>query len=340
MKIGQLIMMGLKGSFLDPIERFLIEKEDIGSVLLFKRNIASYETLKNLILELRSLRTSSPLIIAVDREGGPVDRLKHLKEVCPWPNPSLLSKTLRFREIEKTSFFLHQELKDIGINMNLSPCLDILNEKSLVLKGRTVSKNTLKILSTAKAVIQGAKKAQVLSCAKHFPGHGSVQEDSHHTLPVDFRKAQHIHQTALPFKGALAEHVPALMMSHILYPSLDPENPASSSKKIIHYLLKKYMNFKGLILTDDIDMKAFQKPISKTIEKSLEAGIHIFISGQKFETTLQVLEQLKKESCKKDVEQRKKEVLNFKKQYSAFLSKNSCSPAASREWFEKIQKKF
>lgn len=139
--IGSCIMLGLKGETLTHQEKHFIESENIGAILLFKRNAQSYSALKELCKSLLLLKVSSPLVIAIDREGGVVDRLTDIPELIPWPNPSPLAQALSFKEIEHTSYLLHQKLKHFGINMNLSPCLDLSHPSSSILKDRTFPKN-------------------------------------------------------------------------------------------------------------------------------------------------------------------------------------------------------
>ena len=313
--IGSCIMLGLKGETLTHQEKRFIESEDIGAVLLFKRNAQSYPALKELCKSLLLLKISSPLIIAIDREGGVVDRLTDIPELVPWPNPSLLVHKLSLKEVEHTSYLLHQELKHFGINMNLSPCLDLSHSSSLVLKNRTISKNPFTVGLTGYAFIQGARRAGILSCAKHFPGHGGVCEDSHLTLPVDSSSYEKILHSIWPFRYAFAGQVQSSMLAHILYSALDSQRPASASDFIIQKLLRNKLQFSGLILTDDLDMKAVSQD-SCFAEKSLKAGAQMLICGNGMDTADRLLKELKKNK-KNDplIEQRKKEILHFKRKY-------------------------
>ena len=336
MNAGPLLMIGLEGEALTYQEKKIIQKENIGGVLLFKRNCQSYKALKELISELYSLRVSSPLIVAIDREGGVVDRLTQIKEFYPWPNPCVLSQHLTLQEIEKTSYYLHHELKHLRINMNFSPCLDVSNPQSQVLKGRTFSSNPARVCDVGGAVIQGGIRAGVLTCAKHFPGHGGVIEDSHETLPVDRRLKEAILASALPFRRAFAEHVPSVMVSHMLYPDLDLKNIAPFSSVILDQLLKKKWGFQGLVLTDDLEMKAvvnYEKV--ELAERALTAGAHMLISSKN--SFLEILEGFKNTSL---IQRRVQEVMSFKKKYCTILT-SSAPPLLERKyWFEKIEKRL
>ena len=343
MSFGSFIIMGLKGETLSSEEKKTIEQEDIGGVILFKRNLSSYLSSKALIQELKNLKTSArPLIISIDREGGVVDRLKHLKEFYPWPNPSAL-RFCNLWEIEQTSFYLHHELKHLGINMNWSPCLDVPIFKSEVLKGRAFSKNPLQVAQIGKSVVQGAHQAQVLTCAKHFPGHGGVYEDSHLVLPQDLRSRSRIlMDSVFPFLSLFSSKVSSVMLAHILYPSLDSQRIAPLSPFIIQNLLKKYLNFKGLIVSDDLEMKAVKNNINlQWMEQALKAGVHMFISGQSLEMTQKILSILKTFKKSALLKSRQKEIQDFKKKNLIYLTSPSPQLMPCRDaWFNKLEKKI
>ncbi len=336
MGAGPLLMIGLTGESLIYQEKKIIQKESIGGVLLFKRNCQSYKALKELISELYSLKVASPLIVAIDREGGVVDRLTQIKELYPWPNPSVLSCCLTLQELEKTSYYLHHELKHLRINMNLSPCLDVSNSRSQVLQGRTFSSNPMRVSDIGKSIIQGAKRAGVLTCAKHFPGHGGVAGDSHEMLPIDFRTEKQILASVLPFRRAFAEHVSSVMISHILYPALDLKNIALFSDVIVDQFLRKKMGFQGLILTDDLEMEAVSDYSKVELaEKSFKAGAQMLISSKN--SFLEILEGVGNTAL---IQRRIKEVMNFKKKYCTLLT-GSAPPLIERHaWFEEICKRL
>lgn len=332
MKMGSFLIIGLKGLFLSREEENLIEKEGIGGVILFERNCESYLQLKDLCLKLNRLKT--PLIIAVDREGPAVDRFKRIKKFYPWPHPSTLKN---LNQIEQSSYFLHQELKHIGVNMNLSPCLDILNKKSSVLNGRAFSSSPERTAIMGKAFIQGARRAGVLSCAKHFPGHGGVAEDSHQVLPIDSRSREKVMEFMLPFRQAISEKISGIMLAHILYPAID-SLIAPLSKKIVNHL--KNMNFSNLILTDDLDMGALHSySTGQFVSQSLQAGVHMMIIGQNSSKIFEILDYLKRtEGLRPVLELRNKEIMILKKKHLMYLRPSSFPPLHPKRsaWFEMI----
>ena len=316
-KIGLCLMIGLKGETLSVEEKKFIEKEEIGAILLFQRNCRSYKGAQELCRQLYSLKTSSPLIIAIDREGGVVDRFKAIPEFVRWPSADQLFQKCSLEEIKHIQFLLHQELKHIGVNMNLSPCLDLFREDSSVLKSRTFSKNPISVGQAGGACIEGARQAQVLSCAKHFPGHGGVSEDSHLEMPI--QSCPQIKESLLPFRMAQAHHVQSMMLSHILYSAFDSIFPASMSSTIIQQILKKNLGFSGLILTDDINMKAVSGYAPSVFaEKALKAGANMLICGEGCVDSILKLSQ--KKDIQSIIEKRVQEVLHFKKKYLYYLT--------------------
>ena len=304
-------MIGLQGPSLLYEERKLIEEENIGGVLLFGRNCLEYSQVKKLCLELLSLKQKEPLLIAIDREGPQVNRLRKIKKFLNWPAFSEIPESL----IEEASFFMHQELKHLGINLNLSPVLDISNKKSRLLEGRTLSRSPEKTGFKGQAIIRGALRAGVLPCVKHFPGHGGVSEDSHLTLPIDNRPRGKIMEHILPFRQAFASKAPSVMLSHILYKALDEKNPCPLSSKIIQNLLREELCFRGLILSDDLNMKAASH-LSPALfaEKALQAGVGMLIIGDNQNQARELLEFFK-EKASALIEKRGREMSEFKKKH-------------------------
>lgn len=339
---GSTLIIGLEGESLTPEEKKLIPQ--VGGVILFQKNCQSHKSLKNLCSEIKSIKTPTPLIISVDREGGTVDRLRKIDSVAQWPSFSSLEPCLSLKEIEKTSFLLHQELKYFGINMNFSPCVDISNPKSDVLKNRTFSSNPLRVMEVGEAIIRGAQRAQVLSCMKHFPGHGGVNEDTHFVSAVDKRPLGQIRESLLPFRGAIASKVEAAMIAHVEYSSLDEGVLAPFSKKILQKLLQEELGFNGFIVTDDLDMKALDGiPLEILLEKSLQAGTHMFICGQNRDKVIQALDLLKnKRNLSRIAEQQAQKLVLLKKRYQTQLTSRD-KPQLNQEgleWLKSIQAKI
>ena len=278
--LGSCLMIGLKGPSLLKEEKQLILSENISSVILFKRNILSLKQVFELCLELKAL-LKPPLLIAMDREGGEVDRLSHLKGLRPWPSAKTLGP-LDPKVISSLAEGLGQQMKLLNIDINLAPVVDLLLNQSPLLETRVFSKKATQVLSSALAFVEGLNKAQIISCLKHFPGHGGVKEDSHKVLPQDLRTVKDLKPQLNIFK-TLFEKQKAnwIMTSHVMFPNID-KVPATFSSVLLQKLLREEMNFKGLLISDDLEMSALE-PLS-LFERAclaLKAGCDLLIYSQK-----------------------------------------------------------
>ena len=252
---GSLLWMGIAGESLLAEEKQFIEKEKISGVVLFKRNIKSFQQLFELCEELHHLRP--PPLIALDREGGPVDRLRHLEKAPLWPAPRKLAGA-SLGEIQHSAFLMGREMRALGIDINLAPALDVEWVFSDLFKDRLWGSSPLEVIRKSRAFLTGLHRAGLLSCVKHFPGHGGVREDSHITLPVDKRPLSRLQQMDIAVFRPLLKKAPLLMTAHVLYPAWDVWNPATLSACILQELRQK-LQFSGVIVSDDLDMKALRQ---------------------------------------------------------------------------------
>ena len=276
LKPGSLLWIGIKGQSLSAEEKEFIQKEEISGLILFKRNIVSFQQLYDLCQEIHHLNPSP--LIAMDREGGEVDRLKHLDVPC-WPAPKLLAKVASLKEVQQTSFLLHQELSGLGIDVNFAPCLDVEHIQSTLFNHRLFGTTSSDVIRYGSAFLEGAREARVHACIKHFPGHGAVKEDSHLQLPIDTRPMDAIQSDITVFQSIVHRyHIELLMTAHVLYQKWDAEYPATLSKKILTEYLKKQMAFPGLILSDDLDMQALSCFMKMALQRKQDPSLENLIS--------------------------------------------------------------
>ncbi len=270
--LAHLLWTGIKGTTLSADEKKAIQEEEISGLILFKRNIESLPQLFELCREIHRLKPA-PLIM-IDREGGEVDRLKHLPDFYNWPSPEELSKICSLEEIEKTGFYMAREMKALGICINFAPVVDVPSVTNTLFKGRLFGKTPEEIFLKSKAYFLGMRKAGLAACAKHFPGHGGVKEDSHITLPVDERALEKLYEKdLLPFQKIIDEKIEMIMSAHLLFPQVDPLMPVTLSSIFLQKILREQMRFSGLIVSDDLDMKALQNiPVSEKMLSFLKAG--------------------------------------------------------------------
>ena len=261
--LGQLFFIGIQGPALTPPEADFIVKNDIGGIVLFARNLTTPQDLHKLCGDLQSLRlkTSSkaPFFIAIDMEGGRVHRLK--PPFTQWPSAAKVSKLNSTSLAFKFANMMGEELRSIGINVDFAPCVDVLTNPDNVLIGdRSFGSDPEHVSKMASALVRGYIKAGVIACAKHFPGHGNTVIDSHEELPVEAVELATLESRELvPFKKAFRARIDMVMTAHIKYEKIDSALPATLSPVIIQKMLREQLRYRGLVISDDLDMKALSK---------------------------------------------------------------------------------
>ena len=277
--LGQLLMTGVPGFELDSATAAAFRRIQPGAFILFGRNIQTAVQLRKLIDDLRDLSDVEP-IITIDQEGGRVSRLKLLGTEPPNANqlrdkgdPELI---LRHGQITG------RLLRLFGFNLDLCPVLDISfdDEADNSLKGRCYGNDVDQVIRNAGAFNEGLRSEGILSCGKHFPGYSRATIDAHHELPtIDLtRKELENHELAV-FRH-FASKVDSMMIGHAFYPALDASGlPSSLSPKVIAELLREDLGFKGLVMTDDLDMGAILDPygqddrgLERVLEHAMSAG--------------------------------------------------------------------
>ncbi|MEW6380489.1 MAG: beta-N-acetylhexosaminidase [bacterium] len=258
-KVGQMLMFGFSGTELNDSVRAMIREQKIGGVILFAANIVEPDQVRQLCRDFqdwnRQAGSEFPLLIAIDQEGGRVSRIPWLVE--RYPDPVLLGN----RSLEDAFQFgygLAQELANLGITVDLAPVLDVLsNPGNTLLARRCLGTEAKTVADRGEAMIRGFHAGGVLATGKHFPGHGDVTVDSHLRLPVSDCTLETLWQRELvPFVRAIQAGLSIIMTAHIKYTHLDPDYPATLSPKIIQGLLRGQLGFQGLVITDDMTMKA------------------------------------------------------------------------------------
>ncbi len=273
---GQRLMAGFNGTSLNNDIKELIKDFKIGGLILFSRNIESPKQIKNLCLSIQEYAAYSdipPVFISIDQEGGEVARLKN-PFVKSFPgNPGIKNKKHAIDFAKTTA----QLLKNVHINMNMAPVMDYVPMGfNSIMKNRVFKGTPKKIAELGCYVINEMQKHKVMACAKHFPGIGRTELDSHIDRPVLMKNFEILEKTDfIPFIAAKNSNVSAIMLSHILYPELDEKWSASLSPKIANNLLRQKIGYKGLIITDDLDMKAVKHDIKTCIKQIIRAEIDI-----------------------------------------------------------------
>ncbi|TVR18991.1 MAG: hypothetical protein EA396_13400 [Anaerolineaceae bacterium] len=284
-KIGQMFLVSIYGETLNFGGRELIETWQPGGVTLFGSNAINPTQITELTNSYQQTITEAggvPLFIATDQEGGIITRLRD--GFAEWPSPALLTASgdaeLAFRIGER----MGQELRAVGVNMNLAPVADLDSNVNNPIIGRRSPGSHLDLLRvTLPAYIEGLQSAGVAATTKHFPGHGDTDEDSHLTLPVIHADLDTLYERELqPFISAISAGTSAIMMAHIWFSELDEEViPASLSPRIVTDLLRDELGYEGIIMTDAMEMNAITsryRPEESAL-MAIEAGVDMLAFG-------------------------------------------------------------
>ncbi|WP_309248943.1 beta-N-acetylhexosaminidase [Paenibacillus sp. MZ04-78.2] len=259
-KVGQLIQAGFHT--MEPDEHILelIERRRIGGVILFARNVqdpAQVAALTGKLQEAAQRAGTAPLWISIDQEGGMVARIT--EGVALMPGAMAIAAGGSVEAAYEAAFVAGRELRALGVNMNFAPDLDINNNPANPVIGvRSFGEAPEAVAAYGAAAIRGFQDAGVSATAKHFPGHGDTNTDSHLDLPTIQHSRGRIEAVELvPFQRAVAEGVDAVMSSHIVFPAFEPERlPATLSRRVLTGLLREELGFDGVIVTDCMEMQA------------------------------------------------------------------------------------
>ncbi|TKS60495.1 MAG: beta-N-acetylglucosaminidase [Nitrospira sp.] len=255
-KIGRLFMVGFDGTTVSADLAAFIKEYKPGGVILFSRNLESTEQIVELTNELQRGSPHSPLLISIDQEGGRVSRLP--KEFTIFPSCEMLGRCNSSELAYAAAATIARELKAVGINMNMSPVLDVnSNPANPVIGDRAFGTTPAPVCELGLATVGGLQDNRVVACGKHFPGHGDTNTDSHKELPVVTASRERLEQIEFPpFRYAAAHGVATMMTAHVLYRALDDQRPATLSPTIIGKLLREELQYDGVVLTDDLEMHA------------------------------------------------------------------------------------
>ena len=280
-KVGQILQIGFNGKTVTPEIKGMIEDYHVGGIIYFQRNIYSLKQAANLSNELQMLSVNQelglPLIISNDQEGGIVNRLTGAGGTH-FPGNMVLGATRDAVLSRKMGRAIAQELKVVGINMNLAPVLDVnTNMSNPVIGVRSFGEDPLLVAKLGEAFIIGMQLEGIIACGKHFPGHGDTTIDSHLELPIVKYEKERLKKVELyPFIQAIKAGVDSIMTAHICFPAIEPKKgvPATLSYNVLTGLLREELGYNGLIITDCMEMNAIVSTFG-TIEGSvmaIEAG--------------------------------------------------------------------
>jgi beta-N-acetylhexosaminidase len=273
-QVGRLLVAGFDGLQL-PVElRSLAREFGLGGVILFARNVAEPGQVAELAYDAARLVPDLPLWVSIDQEGGRVARLK--APFTEWPPMATLGRSGDIRLVERFAKALAAELRAVGVTLDYAPVLDVhTNSRNPIIGDRALSEKAEEVARLGAAIVGTLQAEGVAACGKHFPGHGDTSTDSHLELPLVEHSPDRLRRVEfLPFKAAVAADVATIMTAHVLVPSLDEQRPATLSRRIVTGLLREELGYGGVILSDDLEMKAVANayPVPSSAVLAVEAG--------------------------------------------------------------------
>lgn len=297
--IGQRMVVGFSGYEIPDELRMLVEKYYVGNIILFAENIRDNGQLKRLCGELQELiqeATGLPAFITIDQEGGVVSRLS--ADAAVVPSAMCVSSTGDTKNAYMAGLITGRELNALGVNFDLAPVMDVNSNPHNPVIGVRSYGDTPQIVGRYGAeMIRGLADGGVLSCAKHFPGHGDTSLDSHLSLPRVDKTLEELEACELKaFRAAIEAGVPAVMTTHILFPLLEPDGvPATMSRRIITGILKERLGFQGLVVSDCMMMQAIQKYYGTVngVVAAAAAGVDMMFTSHSIDYARQSCEALK-----------------------------------------------
>src|SRR5215475_5751989 len=318
-QVGQLLILGYDGLEVDGKLRTTLSTLQPGGVILFARNIEEPKQTWRLLRESQAT-TRVPMFLCVDLEGGTVDRLK--KVIAPAPSVEQVFATQNRKLFRMHGNILGLEARALGFNTDFAPVFDLGFEASrAVLTSRTASANPEETILYAREFLRGLKAAKVLGCGKHFPGLGEGNLDSHHDMPVVKKSWKAMWAEDLRPYRELRARIPFVMVAHAAYPEITRDNqPASLSRKWMQEVLRKKIGYRGLIISDDLEMGGVLSTgaIEDVAVETLRAGADMFLVCHNqelvwrgYEAVLRTAERERKFA--EHVERAARRVLNFKK---------------------------
>lgn len=297
-KVGQLIHIGMAGKAMNPALKADIEKYHVGGVILFEINLGKGPEIKALTDSIQDVESKSPnaipIFVSIDQEGGRVVRVKDGVE--QFPGAAAIGQTGDEAMAHDAGFITAQDLSALGIPFVLAPVVDVNNNPANpVINTRSYGGDPNLVTRMALAYASGVMDASCIPALKHFPGHGNTGTDSHTSLPtVKQDLAQMDAVELVPYKEGIKRGFPVIMSAHIVFPALDPTEPATLSPKILKDFLRTKLGFQGLITTDALEMKAVadRYPPPVLARKAFTAGVDVLLLTSSGERTRLMFESL------------------------------------------------
>ena len=311
------LMVDLQGTHLLSNDIELLKNTHVGGVILFARNMESREQLIDLVTAIRDV--SPHILIAVDQEGGRVQRFKN--QFTRIPAMQVLGDVVNQNQdfslslLKDAGWLMASEILACGLDISFAPVLDVDRNTSIIIGDRAFSDQPNLVVNMAKAFIDGMSEAGMVATGKHFPGHGGIAEDSHLEAPVDHRTMTELAQRdLLPFTQ-LGKHLGGIMTAHITFPKVDQQS-VGFSQYWIQQILRKQLNFQGIVFSDDLTMKGADLAggFREKAKLALEAGCDMILVCNAPDGVQEVLEYMQDvniDGCSKIMQMRAKKSVSW-----------------------------
>ena len=290
---SELVCIGFDGPALTPDAAHLIAG-GVRSVIYFTRNFRSAAQLAELSAQVRAAADGAPMLISVDQEGGRVQRFRG-EGFADLPSGREMGERGE-AAVRAAAQATVDQLRAVGINMNLAPVLDVdSNPANPVIGARSFGSEAARVATCGAVYIQALQTRGVSACGKHFPGHGDTSVDSHLDLPRLPHAMERLEQVELPpFRAAIRAGVDAIMTAHVLFEAIDPTVPATLSRTVVTGLLREQLGFDGLVITDDFEMQAIADrfEVGEAAVRAIEAGCDHVLVCHRIDRQRRVIEAL------------------------------------------------
>lgn len=270
-------MVDVAGHWLDSADRHLLRQPEVGGLILFARNTESPAQVRELVRSIRALRPD--LLIAIDQEGGRVQRLrKDVVRLPPLRDIGIKAGAQAADAARGAAWLMATEMLACGIDISFAPVLDLDHGRSEVIGNRSLGGDGQTVSYLGAAYIDGLQRAGMAATGKHFPGHGWAEADSHTDLPVDERSEADIRSTDLVPFAALAPVLDGIMPAHVVYPAVD-SLPAGFSRRWLQQILRDELGFSGVIFSDDLTMAGAHAVggMSDRVDAALASGCDMLL---------------------------------------------------------------
>lgn len=346
-KIGQMLIIRIFGKEITEDAKSLIKNYKIGGVILYRKNYDTYEEMLNIINELKKINKESnniPLFISIDQEGGRVNRMpRELKNI---KSAGKLASLNNIEALKTAGSITAEMLRDSGFNMNYAPVLDIQRfEDDHAIGDRCYGKNAEDVSKNGIEIMKELSKGGIVPVVKHFPGHGSTTKDSHFFLPVIHKSLEELEkEDIIPFRRAIGQNAEVVMVGHLMIKDVDSKNPASLSKKMISDYLRNECQYQGIVMTDDLKMRAISLKYGyvRATLRACNAGADIIMIGANYNTIIRAIKKIEKNIQKNKIDINKidksvEKILKLKEKYKIEdeLTKG-CNIKAINEKIEKL----